>query len=135
MGAAGSWRPGTALTYALSVPNTQVNAQQPVGFAGGGGTVRIVNAGTTDIFIVFFSYAQAGNTLPVLTFPVSGSPPTGQPGTFAAQQVGVMVAAVGASGAQPMYVDIPATADSFSAIGGAAGPSIIYVQRGEGTGP
>lgn len=104
------------LTYARSVGNTQVNAVQPVGFASGGKTALIYNSGATDILILF--YANAAGT-PTLTFPVDGAPPTGQAGTVIEKGT-------------TQSLNIPANADSFACIGSAAGPGIIYVQRGEG---
>lgn len=112
-----SWRPSPqALTYALSVTAASVPATSPIGFTAGGGTVRIVNTGTTNVQIVFGVGPQTA------ALPVTGAPPVGQ--------FGVMVKAGSVT-----YFDIQASADSFAAIGDGAGPSTIYVQRGEGTGP
>lgn len=104
------------LVYARSVGATQVNAIQPVGFTQGEAGVIIYNSGSTDVLVVFFVNA---NGVPTLTFPVDGSPPTGQAGYM-----------VGKGTTQTFK--IPANVDSFAAIGSAAGPSIIYVQRGCG---
>lgn len=118
MSFAASWRPSPqALTYALSVTAASVPATTPAGFTAGGGTVRVVNTGATNVLIVFGAGAQSA------VLPVTGAPPVGQ--------VGVMVPA----GSKGTYFDIQASADSFAAIGDGAGPSIVYVQRGEGTGP
>lgn len=115
MAYAGSFKP-TGLTYALSVPATTAPATLPVGFASGGSTARIVNSGTTNVFVVFGTGAQ------VAVLPASGAPPTGQSG--------VMV-----KGSSVAYIDGVGAADSFAGIGDAAGPSIIYVQKGDGNGP
>jgi hypothetical protein len=130
------WRPDGAPVYALSVGVAQVNATQPVGFVTGGGTARLVNTGATAILVVFYNFAISGT--PVLTFPVTGAPPVGQPpiGSVPGQMFATLLspAAAGSLGSVN-YIDVPANADSFSAIGSAAGPSIFYVQRGEGNGP
>lgn len=109
-----SWRPGSALTFATSIGAISVASTTPAGFTSGGGTVRIINSGTTNVQIVFGVGAQ------VATLPIAGTP-----------AAGTMVR----GGAPATYIDIPANADSFAAIGDAAGPSILYIQRGEGTGP
>lgn len=117
MSFAASWRPSPqAFTYALSVTAASVPATTPTGFTAGGGTVRIVNTGTTNVQVVF------GTGVQTAVLPVTGAPPAGQ--------FGVLVRAGSVT-----YIDIPANADSFAAIGDGAGPSSIYVQRGEGTGP
>lgn len=113
----GSFRSGSSLTYALSVGAATTPATVPTGFSSGGGVARIVNTGATNVQVVF------GVGVQTAVLPVTGAPPTGQ--------AGVMVKA----GSPGTYIDIPANADSFAAIGDAAGPSIIYVQRGEGNGP
>lgn len=115
MSVAASWRP-SGLTYALSVGATTTPATTPTGFSSGGGTVRVVNSGATNVFVAFGTGAQTA------VLPASGAPPTGQNGVMC-------------KSGSVTYFDAPATADSFAAIGDAAGPGIIYVQRGEGTGP
>lgn len=115
MAYAGSWKANT-LTYALSVGVASVAATLPVGFVGGGSTARIVNTGSTNVFVVFGVGAQ------VAVLPVTGAPPTGQNG--------VMVRATSVA-----YADGVGSADSFAAIGDGAGPAIIYVQKGDGNGP
>lgn len=112
----GSFRAGSSLTYALSIGAASVPATTPVGFIGGGSVARIVNSGATNVQVVFGVGAQTA------VLPVTGAPPTGQGG--------VLVRANSVT-----YFDLPANADSFAAIADAAGPSIIYVQRGEGNGP
>jgi len=91
-------------------------------FGAGECSCRVFNSSTT-VTIAFqaYSFAITGAD-PSLTFPVDGAPPTGQP---------VIIIAPGATA----FFDIPANADSFAAIGSAAGPTIIYVQRGTGVGP
>lgn len=110
-----SWRP-TGATYALSVAAASVAATTPAGFANGGSTVRVVNAGATNVFMVFGSGAQTA------VLPVTGAPPVG-------------VSGVMCPAGKTSYFDIPQSADSYAAIGDGAGPSLVYVQRGEGTGP
>ena len=104
------------LSYARSITASQVNAVQPTGFASGGNSCQVYNGGS--VAICFLAYANAAGT-PTLVFPVDGAPPTGEPGTVVAPGVTIVL-------------QIPANADSFAAIGSAAGPSLIYVQRGEG---
>lgn len=113
---AGAFNPKKSLAYARSITAAQVNAVQPAGFVTGGISVLITNKGPADV--LFAAYLNA-NGAPTLVFPVDGAPPTGQPGT---------VVPAGAT----MVIAIPANADSFAAIGSAAGPSLIYVQRGDG---
>lgn len=118
-----SWRSSRqGFTYARSITASTVAARQPVGFEIGEGTVRVTNSSAT-VYIAFmaYSFAVAGAD-PTLTFPVDGSPPVGQSVTI-----------IGPG--QTAFFDIPANADSFAAIGSAAGPSVIYVQRGAGVGP
>ena len=104
------------LTYARSITAAQVNAVSPTGFASGGNALRVYNSGTVGVAVIAY---QASQGTPTLVFPVDGAPPTGEPGT------------VIAPGAVEVFC-IPANADSFAAIGLSAGPSIIYVQRGDG---
>ena len=121
MAAPGSFRSGSSLTYSLSaIGVASVPATLPVGFIGGGSVARIVNSGPAtdaDVFVVFGTGAQTA------VFPVTGAPPVGQgPGVLAKANA-------------TTYYDLPAQADSFAAIALAAGPSTIYVTRGEGNGP
>lgn len=109
-----SWTIDGSPVYALSVGSAQANAQQPTGFASGGVEATVYNSGATDVLVYFYKFSS----LPTLTFPVTGAPPVGEAG---------IVVPKGAR----VEVRIPANADSFSAIGSAAGPSIIYVQRGK----
>lgn len=112
-----AWGPKTNLVYALSVGATQADAVNPIGFSQGGSQFSIYNSGSTDVFVQFY----VGATPPTLTFPVTGSPPVGQgPGVVVPKGARIQVSA-------------RADATSFSAIGQAAGPSIIYVQRGDGS--
>lgn len=121
-----AWGPKLNLAYARSVPNTQVNAIQPAGFVNGGDQAKVYNSGATDVLVCFYSHSLGE---PVLTFPVDGAPPVGQGGGTGRKDVSVTIVPKGAE----KQVSIPASADSFAAIGSAAGPSIIYVQRGDGS--
>lgn len=112
---AGAWKPNS-LAFALSVGAASVPATLPVGFAGDGAVARVVNSGATNVLVVFGVGAQTA------VLPVTGAPPTGQSG--------VMVKAGSVA-----YVDGVGAADSFAAIADAAGPGIIYVQKGDGNGP
>jgi hypothetical protein len=117
-----SFNPKASLTYARSITAAQVNSVTPVGFATGGRDVLVYNSGAVPVmFYAYNSKITAGTPggLPTMVFPVDGTPPTGQPGT---------VVPPGAI----HVIGIRADADSFTAIGQAAGPSVIYVQRGEG---
>jgi hypothetical protein len=126
MAYASAFKPNT-LTYALSVANSNTPARQPVGF-NGGQVARVYNSGATDVAIAFYSFANGTPGLnlagadPTLVFPVTGSPPTGQPSTVVAKGTVAFIDGVGAS-------------DSFVAFGSAAGPSIVYVTKGDGNGP
>lgn len=99
-----------ANTFALSVTGSNSQATTPAGFSSGGVAGRIYNSGSVAVQIVFGIGAQTA----VLSVP--GTP---QPG---------YVIAPGAV----EVVGIPANADSFAAIGTGAGPSVIYVTRGDG---
>lgn len=113
---------GANLVYARSITAATVAARQPVGFSTGGSCAWVYNSSTTLFLLVtFYNFALLG-TDPTLTFPVDGGPPTGQPGILIPPNAARFVDNVGA-------------ADSFAAIASAAGPTLIYVQRGEGTGP
>lgn len=114
MSVAASWRPGSSLTYALTVTAASTPNTTPAGFTSGGGTAKIVNTGAQNVFVVFGVGAQTA----VL------------PASAAAGQSGTMVKA-----GSTAYVDIPANADSFAGIADSAGNNTIYVQRGEGNGP
>lgn len=97
-------------TFALSVTGSNTQATTPAGFASGGIAVRIYNSGSVAVQVVFGTGAQTA----ALSIP--GTPAPGY--IIAAGSVEV--------------VCIPATADSFAAIGTGAGPSVIYVTRGDG---
>ena len=107
----------TGLSYALSVGATTVNVT-PVGFNSGSGNIQVYNSGTNPVLVYFYPSAVSGGSVP-LTFPVTGTPPAGQFGT---------VVAPGAT----LVFGISANADSLAAIGSAAGPAILYFQRGDG---
>ena len=102
--------------YARSITASQVNAVTPAGFAQGGISCSVYNSGPNDV--LFAAYNNAAGT-PTLTFPVDAGPPVGQTGQVIPKGTRVVIS-------------IPANADSFAAIGSAAGPALIYVQRGEG---
>lgn len=97
-------------TYALSVTGSNSQATTPSGFSSGGTACRIYNSGTVAVQIVFGIGAQTA----VLS--IAGTPQSGY---------------VIAPGAVEV-VGIPANADSFAAIGAGAGPSLVYVTRGDG---
>lgn len=120
-----SWGPKQNMVYALSVAATSVAARQPVGFAGGGNQCKIKNSGTIPVMVAFYKYN--GSADPTLVFPVTGAPPVGENGAQA------LAAAVVLLAGEVAQISIPNNADSFAAIGSAAGPSIIYVQRGDGS--
>lgn len=126
-----AWGAKQNLAYALSVPATQADATTPAGFAGGGDQVSIYNSGATDVLVAFYKNASGK---PTLVFPVTGSPPTGEGAgaptspTLAEGRTAVVVP----KGAR-IQVSVGILVDSFSAIGSAAGPSIVYVQRGDGS--
>lgn len=122
-----AWGPKNNKVFARSIPATQANAIQPAGFASGGGQCKIYNSGATDILVAFWKHADGD---PSLTFPVDGAPPTGQgAGSPVDGQAVVTIVPKGVE----KQISIPLGADSFGAIGSAAGPSIIYVQRGDGS--
>lgn len=97
-------------TYALSVVGTNTQLTTPPGFTSGGAACRIYNAGTVAVQIVFGVGAQTA------ALSVPGTPAPGY---------------IIAPGAVEI-VSIPANADSFAAIGTGAGPSVVYVTRGDG---
>lgn len=116
-----SFNPKSNLTYARSITAAQVNALKPAGFTQGGREMLVWNSGTVAVMVAAYNSTLAagqGGT-PTMVFPVDGAPPTGEPGTI------VPPGAI-------MVIGIRSDADSFAAIGAAAGPSVIYVQRGEG---
>lgn len=123
-----AWGPKQNLIYALSVANAQITATTPVGFNKGGNQVKIANSGTTAVFIVFYKNADGA---PTLTFPVSGTPPVGEGSSLS--PVDGQTCATIVLGGQEKQISIPIGCDSFAAFGAAAGPSIIYVQRGDGS--
>lgn len=109
-----AFNPKKNKTYARSITASQVDAATPVGFVQGGTSCAVYNAGSVDV--LFAAYAGAA---PTLAFPADAAPPVGVAGHVIPAKTRVVI-------------QIPANADSFSAIGQAAGPSLIYVQRGEG---
>jgi len=112
-----AWGYKSNKVYALSVGSTQVDATTPAGFNNGGNQAVVYNSGSTDVLVAFYKNSAG---VPTLTFPTSGSPPVGESGTVVPKGARVQVS-------------IDFNADSFAAIGSAAGPSIIYVQRGDGS--
>lgn len=121
-----AWGPKLNLVYARSIGVTQVNATTPTGFKQGGNQCKIYNSGATDILVTFYSNAAGA---PTLVFPVDGAPPVGEPVNAGRQDVASTIVPKGVE----KQISIPLTADSFAAIGSAAGPGIIYVQRGDGS--
>ena len=123
-GGATPWYP-QSLAFSRSVTAVTTLATQPTGFAQGGNNYRVINSGALPILIVFYNFTlgtpnvNTPGTNPTLVFPVDGNPPVGQ--------VGVVIPA----GADEIIQGV-ANADSFAAIGQAAGPTLIFVQRGEG---
>ena len=121
-----AWGPKQNAVFALSVAATQVDATQPVGFAQGGDQLKVYNSGTTDVLVAVYSNSAGA---PTLSFPASGAPPAGVNGGGGRTDIVVTMVPKGAE----KQISMPATADSFAAIGSAAGPSIIYLQRGDGS--
>jgi len=123
-GGATPWQP-QGLAFSRSVTAVTTLATQPVGFAQGGNSYRVINTGAVSILIVFYNFTlgtpgvNAAGANPTLVFPIDGNPPVGQ--------VGVVIP----PGADEIVQGV-ANADSFAAIGSAAGPTLIFVQRGEG---
>ena len=122
-----AWGPKQNKVYARSITASQVNAITPTGFANGGNQVKIANAGTLAVLVAFWKHSDGD---PTLTFPADGSPPTGQ--NAGAPVDGVACATLVLPG-QEKQISIPLGVDSFGAIGSAAGPTLIYVQRGDGS--
>lgn len=112
------WNPKKNGIYARSITASQVNSVSPLLFANGGAYARVYNSGATDI--LFQAYRTGAGT-PSLAFPVDAAPPV-------ATSPGAVVIKAG----ETRVFGIPADADSFAAIGSAAGPGVIYVQRGDG---
>lgn len=108
--------PKANLVYARSITASQVNAVTPAGLKTGGDTWRVYNSSST-IAVIVLPYNNARGT-PTLVFPIDGGPPTGEPGVLVAP-------------GQTVNITGFADSDSFAAIGSAAGPSLIYVQRGD----
>lgn len=101
---------GSPNTYSLSVTGANTQATALAGFSSGGGACRIYNSGTVAVQVVFGVGAQ------IAALSVPGTPAAGY---------------VIAPGAVEI-VGIPANSDSFAAIGAGAGPSVVYVTRGDG---
>lgn len=116
-----SFNPKSNLTYARSITAAQVNAIKPVGFTQGGREMLVYNSGAVAVMVAAFNSTLAAGQggQPTMVFPADGAPPTGQPGTIVPPGGYVVIG-------------IRSDADSFCAIGQAAGPSLIFVQRGEG---
>jgi hypothetical protein len=102
-------------TYAISVANSQSTA---IGVAPvQGDAIRFAefyNSGATQVCVVTAPYASTAAT-PTLVFPAAGTPTV--PNSFM----------LPANMTQPRVVAVPANGFSVSAIGSAAGPSIIYI--------
>jgi hypothetical protein len=104
-------------TYALSVANTQHAAVAVAPVQGDiSRFAEFVNLGATDVCVVVAPYAATPAT-PTLVFPVDGTPTV--PNSFMLPH-GMVT---------PRVVAIPANGFSVSAIGSAAGPSIIYITQ------
>lgn len=104
-------------TYALSVANTQHAAVAilPTG-TDQNNFCAFTNPGATDICIVIAPLPASGTpATPALVFPVDGTPTV--PNSF--------IIPHGMTGAT--VLSVPANGFSLSAIGSAAGPSIMYV--------
>lgn len=110
----------TGLSYARSITASTVASRQPTGLASFGPAQYLVDNSSASVLvcILFYNFAQTAAD-PTLTFPVDGAPPTGQRGTVILP-------------GQSKIISVNESVDSFVAIGSAAGPTIIYVQRGEG---
>jgi len=105
--------------YALSVTASQhadvlikSNRQEPCNFAA------FINTGSVDVAI---SYSPNGIATPAITFPVDGTPSGNTSFVLHANSVG-----------QPVVINVPngsKVGEGFnvSAIGSAAGPTVIYV--------
>jgi hypothetical protein len=124
-----AWGPKQNKVYARSITAAQVNAVQPTDFAKGGNQVKVYNSGATDVLVAFWAH---GDGDPTLVFPVDGAPPTGQGAGQPGQQKSGATATIVPKGVEKQ-ISIPLSADSFGAVGSGAGPSIIYVQRGDGS--
>lgn len=118
-----AWGPKQNSVVPLSVGSAQADATTPAGFGNGGDQCKVYNSGSTDVLVCFYTNAKGK---PTLTFPAGGTPSNAG---AARPDASVTVVPKGVE----KQISIPATADSFSAIGSAAGPSIIYVQRGDGS--
>jgi hypothetical protein len=102
-------------TYAISVANTQSTAIGVVPTQGDSSRfAEFYNSGSTQVCVVVAPYAGTAAT-PTLVFPVAGTPTV--PNSFM----------LPANMTQPRVVAVPANGFSVSAIGSAAGPSIIYI--------
>lgn len=122
-----AWGPKQNAVYARSITASTVTAVQPVGFANGGNQAKVYNASSTVAVLVCFYSHAAGD--PTLTFPVDGTPPAGSKAGAARPDAAVTIVPPLAE----KQISIPIGADSFAAIGAAAGPSLVYVQRGDGS--
>lgn len=124
-----AWGPKSNKVFALTVAATQTNAIQPVGFAGGGGQVRIVNGSTVPVLVAFWKHSDGD---PTLAFPATGAPPVGQGGGSPVDGQ-VCVTMVGAG--LEKQISIPLGCDSFGNIGTGTpgGTTTIFVQRGDGS--
>jgi len=102
-------------TYALSVAATQ-HADVTISAKGNDqlNYVALTNVGSTDICVVF---SQGGIATPAVVFPVDGTPTV--PNSFLIPH--------GMTGATVVAVPVIGNQTTISAIGSAAGPSILYV--------
>lgn len=102
-------------TYAISVANTQTTAITVSPSTNDQCTyAEFVNPGATDVCVVVAPFASTPAT-PALVFPVAGTPTV--PNSFMLPH----------GMTQPRIIVVPSGGFSVSAIGSAAGPSIIYI--------
>ena len=106
-------------TAALSVANTQHAAVAITDMTNDVASyASFINRGATDICVAVYPLSQTGTAqAPTLVFPVDGTPTI--PMSFI----------LPASMVQPLVITVPNSNNGFSvtAIGSAAGPSIMYV--------
>ena len=102
-------------TYAISVAATQTTAIALPPIQGDNAIyAEFTNPGATDVCVVTAPWAGTPAT-PALVFPVGGTPTI--PNSFMLPH----------GMTQPMTIETPSNGFCVSAIGSAAGPSIIYI--------
>jgi hypothetical protein len=113
-----SFRP-IGSTFALSVGTAQhATVQIPAVQGDLSNYIAAYNSGTTQICMAF---APAGQAVPTLAFPVDGAPTNLPPGYLTFMLPGSMP--------EPLVIVVPANGFAVSAIGSAAGPSIIFLTQ------